>query len=287
MNLELYDFRKPSRLAGEVQQQLVSWLTAACSIATEKWAKYLDTPLKHLVQGVETVRASVALAQIEDNGVAYRVALGDDVVQTLVVLPRPLLLMLAAGMHGEPCAELPTDRSLTPVEDTLVEFLLQQLLGAVQEAWPQQDSLTVTLGETEPVPKRTRLFKPDDNVVRMALSVGGPFGEQTWHWLAPQKGLSGLLTAPGDASVAEQLAGERTRLESLVGAMPLDVSVRLGGAVLHVSELAGLRPGDLVLLDQPVSSPLVASVAGEARFRVWPGRIGAKQAIQIESLVEC
>ena len=68
--------------------------------------------------------------------------------------------------------------------------------------------------------------------------------------------------------------------------MPVEVSVRLGAAVLRVSQLAGLRAGDLVILDQPVSGPLTAAVAGETRFRVGPGRVGSKQAVQIESLVE-
>ena len=61
----------------------------------------------------------------------------------------------------------------------------------------------------------------------------------------------------------------------------------LGAATLQVSQLARLRAGDLVILDQPVVSPMAAYVAGEARFLVWPGRVGPKQAFQIASLVEC
>lgn len=131
------------------------------------------------------------------------------------------------------------------------------------------------------------MFKPEDNVVRATLLMGGPFGEQSWHWLVPQKELASLFTQADVGQGTEQLGGIRSCLEALVGAMPLEVSVRLGGAVLNVSELAGLRAGDLVLLDQPVTSPLAAFVAGETRFLVWPGRVGAKQAFQIQSLVEC
>jgi flagellar motor switch protein FliM len=286
MRSESYDFRKPSRLSGDLEERLVAWFAASFALAAEKWAKHLETPVTHGLASIDTVRPSDALAELSDAVVAYHVVIGVEDLRTLVAIPRQLMLTLAAGVLGESCTELCPDRNPTAVEMSLVEFLLQQLLGAIQESWPEGEPLTVTLKDSEPVPKRTRMFKPDENIVRFSLLMRGPFGEQPWHWLAPQKGLSNLFGRTAAGSTVEQESGVRARLESFVGAMPLEVAVRLGGAELRVSELASLRSGDLVLLDQPISSPLPASVAGETRFLVWPGRVGAKQAIRIESLVE-
>ena len=68
--------------------------------------------------------------------------------------------------------------------------------------------------------------------------------------------------------------------------VPVPVSVTLGSVQVHVSDLADLRSGDLVKLDQQVSEPLIACVAGEEKYRVWPGRVGSRKAIQIDSLIE-
>lgn len=286
MTPERYNFHKPSRLSIELQEQVVDWLSAAFALTAEKWAQHLAVPVTHALEGVDTVRPVEALQELSDSVVAYQVAVGPDELRTLIVLPRPLLVTLAAGVLGEECAELASDRSLTAVEASLVEYLMQMLLAAIQESWPVGAAPKIRLIDAEPSPKRTRLFKPEENLARFALTMSGPFGEQRWQWLVPHKGLAELFGRSLEGQGPVQEAVVRTQLESLVGAMPLEVRVRLGGAVLHVSELARLRTGDLVLLDQPVSSPLPASVAGETRFMIWPGRVGPMQAIQIESLVE-
>lgn len=286
MSIESYNFRKPSKLSAELEQELNAWLANGLAVVAEKWARDIETPITHSLVGVETMRPAEALADLSDAVVAYRVAIGSEDLRTLVAIPRPLMLTLAAGVLGEACAELSPDRDLTAVEGSLVEYLLQKFLAAIQESWPGGEPITVALKESESAPKRTRMFPSDDNIVRLSLLMHGPFGEQPWHWLVPQKGLTSLFCRSAEGSEPEQKTGVRTQLEAIVGTMPLEVAVRLGGAVLHVSELAGLRSGDLVLLDQSVSNPLPASVAGETRFLVWPGRVGTKQAFQIESLVE-
>lgn len=286
MSAAQYDFRKPSRFPIDLEQRLVDWLSTGLALVAEKWGQHLAAPITHAVGRIDTVRPPDALAELSESTCAYRTTLGPPEFGALVAFPRPLLLTLASGVLGEPCTELSADRNLTAVEASLVELLLQQLFGAIQAGWQSNQPLAVAFAEPEPLPKRTRLFTPDDNLVRTRLLMTGPFGEQAWQWLIPQKQLSSLLGRPEAVAGADQKSGSRALLESLVGDMPVDVAVHLGGAELHVSQLAGLRSGDLVLLDQPVSRPLKASVAGETRFLVWPGRVGPKQAIQIQSLVE-
>jgi flagellar motor switch protein FliM len=62
--------------------------------------------------------------------------------------------------------------------------------------------------------------------------------------------------------------------------------IRLGQAKLHVSELLNLRPGDVVVLDQRVSEPLSIEVCGTRKYVGWPGRVGNRQAFQIQGMVE-
>jgi flagellar motor switch protein FliM len=287
MKAKPYDFRKTSSLSGDLEQRFTAWLNVGLAIAAEKWAIHFETPVTHVLGGMDTARPLEAIAQLSDASVGYRVTIGPEELQSLVLIPRPLVLTLAAGVLGDACTELLPDRNLTAVEGSLAEYLLQQFLAAIREAWPSDDAPALTVKEFEAAPKRTRIFPPDENVIRFSMTMRGSFGEESWQWLLPQKDLTNLYYQTVNAAKGEQGSGVKERLESLVGTMSLEVAVRLGGAVLHVSDLANLRSGDLVLLDQSVSNPLVATVAGETRFLVWPGRVGTKQAIQIESLVEC
>jgi flagellar motor switch protein FliM len=74
-------------------------------------------------------------------------------------------------------------------------------------------------------------------------------------------------------------------METLVRELPVEIVVLLGSVEVSLSLLAQLRPGDVVILNQRVSEPLLATVASEKKFRVWPGRVGSQQAVRIESSV--
>jgi len=58
-----------------------------------------------------------------------------------------------------------------------------------------------------------------------------------------------------------------------------------GTAKITLSEMARLKPGDLLVLRQKVSEPLAAEVAGAPKFRVWPGAVGSRAAVQIHAAV--
>lgn len=286
MTLELYDFRKPARLATEVEQGVAAWLRAGCALVPEKWAKDLPLRVELCFEGLETARPGDALAGLADAEVACRIAMTPAETATLLVMPRPLVLALVAGMLGDPCTELPADRATSPVEESLWELLVQGVLAAMREAWPGDEAPAMHVQRFEATPKRTRLFGRDDPVVVGRFATRGPFGEQKCCWLVPQTAVMKQFSVGDLGGEASEEASVRPRLEAIVQEIPLQVTVRLGAAELHVSDLARLRAGDLVLLDQRVSEPLEASVPCGPRFRVSAGRIGTKQACQIESLVE-
>jgi flagellar motor switch protein FliM len=287
MNVEVYNFRKPGPLATDLENRLAAWLRGACGLAPERWPRHLPIPLETAFRGVDTVRPADGLARLSDTALGYRVTLSAVGMNTLLILPRPLVLALVAAAQGDAAGELPGDRALTVVEDALAEYLVSHLLLAVfQEAWPGSEPVTLALAQKEEEPKRSRVFAPDQNVVVCLFSLSGPFGAQEWHWMLPQAALLEQLAKAGQVAETGQEAEARPRLEVLVRQFPVQLSVSLGAVELPIALLARLRPGDVVVLNQRVHEPLIASVGPERRFRVWPGRVGPQQAFQVESLVE-
>jgi flagellar motor switch protein FliM len=288
MNPQPYNFRKPGRLASDLEQSLAAWLRGACALAPAKWVKELPFRADMGVTSLETVRPGDALARLPEPASSYRVLLPADGTNTLLALSRPLMLGLITGILGEALTELPADRELTMVEESLAEYLLQVLfLAVLQETWPGRETLSLRLGQAEPRPRFARIFAPEDNVVLCAFTLRAPFGEQSWYWLLPQKALQEQFTQFGPGLETEQGELVRPRLEGLVHDLPVEVAVALGAVELSLSQLAKLRAGDVVILDQRVSEPLTVRVAGRKKLRVWPGRVGSQQAFQIESLLEC
>jgi flagellar motor switch protein FliM len=116
--------------------------------------------------------------------------------------------------------------------------------------------------------------------------VTGSFGQAPVQWFVPQEGMFAILKRLVEQEESLQKKDYRSTLEQLVQEMPLEVSVTLGNAEVPLAQLARLRPGDVLILDQPVSEPLRAAIGEEKHFQVWPGRVGNRQALQVESFPE-
>jgi flagellar motor switch protein FliM len=59
---------------------------------------------------------------------------------------------------------------------------------------------------------------------------------------------------------------------------PIEVSVRFSPRPMRPVDLAGLRPGDVVRLDHPVTAPLEVMVAGVTFAHAVPGNQGPRLA---------
>ena len=227
------------------------------------------------------------LSALPDAVLGYRIAIAGSPADMLFLWPRPLALALVNAALGETPTELPADRELTAVELSLCEYLMQSLCAAVlQETWTGGTPLLLTVQEREPSPRWTRLFVKTEMLVQCTFTLRGPFGEQEWYWLAPYQALNERLARAEtlDSSLFQQ---ETTRkLEALVRELPVEVTVDLGTIDLPIAQLAALAPGDLLILKQRVSEPLNVRIDNRSKFRGWPGRVGVRQSLQIESLHE-
>lgn len=289
MSISAFDFSKSERLPGDVAQRFSRWLRSACTIAGKNFARSLPFAVELSLQGTETAFPRELLERIPEAAVAYRLSVSQEKIPALFVLPRPLVLALVSGVVGSTVTALPEDRELTVVEETLHEYFLNQLLfPPFKETWPGAEALAVDVLRKDENPRWTRLFPPNEAIVAFSFQWKGPFGEQAGHWLLPKKWLlsQGETAAPPEKPTTGPEPLSRPYLEANLRPLHLDVSVVLGFTELRLSQLAQLRPGDVLILDQKISLPVVGRVAGKEKFRGWPGKKGTRQQFQIESFTD-
>jgi flagellar motor switch protein FliM len=287
MTHKAYNFRKPDRLAGILEHRLTSWLRAASQLAADKAAQQLPFRVEMPLNGITQAPPIEVLSTLPESAIGYRIAVTGSPPDMLFIWPRPLALALVNAALGETPDELPADRELTAVEFSLCEYLMQNLCAAVlQETWRGATPLPLSVQEREPSPRWTRLFVKTALLLQCTFTLRGPFGEQDWYWLAPYQALHERL-ARAEVADPTQLPQETARkLETLVRELPVEITVDLGTIELPISQLAALAAGDLLILNQRVSEPLNVRVDNRPKFRGWPGRVGLRQALQVESLRE-
>ena len=285
MNANLHDFKKPARPAGNLEERLSVWLRVACQLAVQRASRHLPYPLEFSLGEVKVLTPEDAVEWLPDGLIGFRTALGVEEDGSLVAWSRQMALALVAGALGDNTGTLPPDRDLTLVEESLCEYLMQQLFAEVLiETYPGRTPIPIVVQRHEPSTNWGRLFGSLESVLCCSLLVKGPMGEQVWYWLVPPQGSLESLARLARVGDSPRETGQAHQIEALVRELPVEVAVALGNIELSLFQLNSLQPGDLLILKQRTAEPLVGSVDGRQKFKAWPGRVGSRLAVQVESL---
>jgi flagellar motor switch/type III secretory pathway protein FliN len=285
MNIAAYDFTRPARLPPDVEQRLGAWFRGALELVLRAWGREFGLQAEGQGGAAEVQRLDEAAVGLAPGLMGYRIVLGPRELPSLLLLPRPVLDVLLATLLGETAEETPAERELTDIERSLLDFFLQaHWLPAFKDTWPGPVQLVWQLRPAQEYPRCLQGFEPGEELVVFRCVLGGAFREQTCVWLFRKSGLQELC-GKGTVEVATPPA-EGPRLEDVVRGLGMDLVVRLGQVELRLAELAQLRPGDVVLLNQRVGDTLPVLVGEKVVYRAWPGRTGPAKAFRIEELAE-
>lgn len=279
------DFSAPRRLTGTANRALLSWQATACSVLKENWQGLLGAGVELEAGAVDSALAQKAIRALPDPGYAARLSVGPQGFPALAVFSGRLVQTLVADMLGTLGSEWPELRPLTPAETSMVELLFGEVARSLSLAWPSLDALECQLDSVLFRPLRSRVFGPDEVLVRTLVSARTPLGTDTVVLLFPQSGLSSIGISDSGASEASG-PQPAPQLRTLAERLPVRLSVELGNATLSLAAMHGLSVGDVLVLDQPVSSPLKAAVEGQLHWLGYPCRLGQRQGFRILSAAE-
>lgn len=279
MTIQPHDFSRPPSLHPDTRAKLAQWLTRANSALSEAMAGFgLHAEIR--LDECSTAWPVPSLREWSEKAAAYRVKLAELSPLSIIALPNPLAQMMIAALMGEQLAEWPEERDFSPSEASVGEYLLSKILTSLIDSWISDDQLQLTAVEPEPNLRRTKVFKVKEPFIVCRSTVTTPIGGAAWCWMMPHGFLVELFgSVRGKESVSGMSA--RQQLEALARGMTTQVTIRLGGVQLSAPEVAGLRVGDLVVLNQKTTDPLRAMVSDRPRYLGWPGRVGNRQAFEI------
>jgi len=279
-----FDFRSPP--AGELERSLGTWLGAFCRKASASVSFTLPFPAEWSLARSQSISGRLLFQQVSADAIGIPLSTSDEADGIVVVaMSRPVLLALISGMFGETEKTLPADRDPTDLESSLIGLLATQLIAQpLEQSWPGSESLQFSVGSAGPL-SAIRPARPSEMILSAQLNFSAPFGEQTIHLLFPRSGRWERLAIVSQKGRAPS-ASELKQMEVLVRDMAVELAVVLGNAEMTMSEVAELRVGDLIVLRQRIGEPLDGLVSGSRKFRVWPGAVGQRAAVQIEAIAD-
>lgn len=283
---EPVDFRKPRRPPPHLEQSLALWQQQTARILAESWNRYLSEPVSIAAVDCDSQMARPVLAAVSDPGFGAQLKIGSAGTPALFTASPRLVLALVSDLLGTCGENQPESRALTPVEESILDLLFRQAAAAIGEAWPRQEAIGCDFIRLDPRPLRTRLFAPESVLIVMRFKIETRFGEEECWWLLPQEAALTQLFGEKPMTISRPAADFSQTLELLTRGVPVEVGVRLGEAKLTMSQMARLRQGDVILLDQRIHAPLIVSIGGVDKFLGRPGRAGMRQAFEITSVIE-
>jgi len=279
-----HDFHDPRRLAPAAWKALTQWTRDAFHLTQETWQPTLLSPVTIEVDGIDPLDLREAIGLSPNPGLGIHIRIGNAGLPGLLALSRRQALGLLADMLGERITEWPEPRDLTELEESLLGMLCQQFAHALSETWPGAKTVPATFDSCVDRPHRTRLFPPDATLIMARIRMKSRFGEEDAFWFLPTDEVEQLIRTEGSTAEAAP-SGPSMILEELALDLPVSLVAELGRTQIKMSEIAALRAGDVIVLDQSISRSLPVYIGDRVKFRAQPGRVGARQALVIESSV--
>jgi flagellar motor switch protein FliM len=227
-------------------------------------------------------------AAVEGIGpAAYITALAESSPARIAfTLPRGHAFALLEGRLGASGGPAAPDRDLRTVEQRLLAgWAAELLLPLYEEAWPPLRALRLTLGPAAGAVEALPVLRPEEQFVRIQMSMGHPAGPGLWNIFIPAVLARAMLVAPKTPE-ASPAAGPVSPTDSAVTARLLGATVRLsvllGEQRLPLKDLMPLRPGRILQLDRGPGSELIVLVNGRRLFTAKAGQQNNRLAVSIE-----
>ena len=272
-------FAEPPRLTSGTNRALTSWLTTVCSLLQENWQSLLGSCPEISLGRTDSSTAIRAVNKLPDPGYAARYHIGPRHFLCVIAFSSRMVQVLVNDMLGTPSEEWPEVRDLTAVETSMTELLFGEVARAFSQAWPEVDPLRCHVDDLVVRPMRSRLFPPDEPMVRTRLLMNTAMGVEEAVMLMPRAGLATIgISDENDTDFTAQPAPQ---MRTLAKQLPIQMTAELGTTTMRLSDLDNLKVGDYLPLEQAVFQPLEVTIDGQLQWLGHPCRLGSRQGFQI------
>ncbi len=195
---------------------------------------------------------------------------------------RLIFAMVEASFGGSASRSYIEGRSLTRIEQTVVDRIFKSVLKSLEHAWKFMHEVTVERLPEEGA--RSEEIVPEASVVslRYEMTLHGQSG--CLMLCIPHEHFDSRAGMPHAASQKEHV-WEKNLKDRLMEA-PVEMTVELGRARLTGNQLLHMQVGDVLVLDAEAGSLLCCRVGGIPKYQGVVGRMKTNKAFRIVKEVE-
>jgi flagellar motor switch protein FliM len=183
----------------------------------------------------------------------------------------------------------PEGRDFTPIQLRIIRNIGDLALLDLEKAWKGAHAIKAEVLRVESNPQFAMVITARELALVASLQIA--IGDITkefflcypYSMLEPikEKLSAGFMNDQYD--VNQHWA---VRLREEIQFCPMEISVELGQATIHVQDLMGFAAGDVILLEKSYGDPVVASIENIPKFKGMLGVVKGQQALQVLSVIK-
>lgn len=291
--VKAYDFRHPEKLSKEQIRGLQIIQQGVAGALAASFSGRLRAPVESRLSALERGIYEEYVAQIGASAVVviidmsplqgYAVAaFGVDVAFSMI----DRLLGGKGRINNRNLA-----RDLTDIEIALIRHIGMDIARSLIEPWARVTELMPDVTELAVGPQVMHVIPPSEFVITAWYEVR--FAEQTGgiSLCFPLTVLEQILPKLTGQSLFDNRPNRRSQTsmnvqEEQLGPMDVEVRAMLGAARVEAIDVANLRAGDVIVLDQKAEAPLRLLVGNCERYAGFPGTRGKRLALQLSGVVD-
>ncbi len=222
----------------------------------------LETQLSGKLAASQTLSRSAFMQSVEDGGCLLTLSAEPVRGQALIALSPGLVAYLLRLLLGAPPSSGNDHRTVTEIELYILQETFELLACELTNAWK---ATGIAFRRTSPGPREAATWQGTMLVFECRLDFGG--AQETFRVAAPA--FLARLAALQLSSVAaeESPAPVRGMILSAMRGAKVNVEAVLPGSTLRMGDLLEMEPGHVLMLTQPVGSPVEFRIGGKPKFR--------------------
>ena len=288
-NVSPFDFRTPTKFPTSFAREFTELHKAFTRVVSDSLTRELRAPVTVEPIGWEQLSYDSYVRSMPNPSILSIIELAPLPGRIVLELSTQLGLILVDRMLGGPGRPIPP-RQPTQLEQTLLGAVLEHPLGALRETFEGVVDVEPTFVTSELNPAFAHATNPTEMVLVLSFSTvvdtAGPTTRGLISLCYPLTVLNPIKDAMRQARWSGGVKDESQSLHAMTDLLqqaPVEMSIHTGITKVAASALAGIQPGDVVMLDHSVDEPLIGSIESKPFMRFRLGRQGPELAARLEN----
>ena len=176
-------------------------------------------------------------------------------------------------------------KEFTPIELSIVKKVVELAIDDLEEAWVSVEKIDCSFVRTEVNPQFVGIVPPTDVVIASTFDVELENANGTITLVIPYATIEPIKQKLSSGFQVESDQTDKKLWTSIIQEQLLeteiDVKVDLGYSEITLSELMGLKVGDVIALDQDATGEFDVQIEGKRKFKGYYGINHGSVAMQV------